>query len=196
MKKALICAASAVIVLNGAVILSSRESAAVDVTLPVMDAAPPATVEEIVTGVCTFGGCPVSTTATEPTEAPEPITEPEPVPLTPEEPEEPVWEATETVEASADAWYSPDWFCEMGEIYWGGWRWTWYSERVLPGEGLHIPGRCTDWQGYVRDEDGYICLASDVLDYGTVIDTPFGGPGKVYDDGVGDDGTVDVYVGW
>ena len=96
--------------------------------------------------------------------------------------------------------YSAKYFCEMGEIYWGGWKWTWYSERVLPGGGLHIPGRYTDdYDGYVRDADGYICLASDDYGRGTVIDTPFGSPGKVYDQ-ISEDGRysgcLDVYVGW
>ena len=96
---------------------------------------------------------------------------------------------------STGASYSAGYFREMGVIYWGAWRWTWYSERVLPGSGLHIPGRHTDGSGYVRDGDGYLCLASDNLARGTVIDTPFGGAGRVYDTGAGS-GTIDVYVGW
>ena len=83
----------------------------------------------------------------------------------------------------------------MGLIDWGGWTWSWYSEYVLPGAGLNIPGRHSSG-GYVRDSDGYICLASDVLDYGTVIATPFGSYGKVYDCGVGHDDWIDVYVSW
>lgn len=92
--------------------------------------------------------------------------------------------------------YSPDYFKVAGRIWWGDWSWTYYSEKVLPGYGLHIPGRYTDSHGYVRDEDGYLCLASDVLDKGTIVDTPFGSLGKVYDCGCGNDYTVDVYVGW
>ena len=92
--------------------------------------------------------------------------------------------------------YSPSYFKRAGRIWWGDWSWTWYSERVLPGYGLRIPGRYTDDLGYVRDENGYLCLASDVLSKGTVIDTPFGSPGKVYDCGCGNNYTVDVYVGW
>lgn len=65
-----------------------------------------------------------------------------------------------------EALYSPPYFKRIGVIYWNGWRWTWYSERVLPGTGLHIPGRHTDEQGYIRDGDGYICVASDVLSKG------------------------------
>ena len=93
------------------------------------------------------------------------------------------------------AYYSPSEFRVLGVIYQGGWRWTWYSERVLPGGGLHIPGRYTDNLGYVRDENGYLCLASEALPWGTVVDTPFGSPGRVYDSGCDYD-VLDVYVGW
>ena len=95
-------------------------------------------------------------------------------------------EVQTTTEKSDDALYSASYFRRMGEIYWNGWRWTWYSEKVLPGNGLHISGRHLDDSKYVCDEDGYICLASSVLKHGTVIDTPFGKQGN----------TIDVYVGW
>ena len=97
--------------------------------------------------------------------------------------------------ATGDATYSPSEFRRDGVEYANGYRWTWYSERVLPGGGLDIPGRYTDDQGYVRDGDGYVCLASDDLEQGTVVETPFGSEGKVYDSGC-DSGTLDVYVGW
>lgn len=209
--------------------------------------------EEIITGVCTFGDCPVATTAAQHTlpqttesvkeslttvnlakpsqnlitaEAAEnngsqedseletqktsknaettsqneavaesTTTEPETEPLTAEPVSEPNTEeepATENAEPAAI--YSASYFRQMGVIYWNGWRWKWYSERVLPGTGLNIPGRHTSG-GYVRDGDGYICLASDALGYGTVIETPFGSYGKVYDCGCGYD-TIDVYVSW
>lgn len=95
----------------------------------------------------------------------------------------------------ARATYSPSYFRRAGVLHWGGWRWTWYSERILPGHGLRIPGRHTDAQGYVRDGNGYLCLASDALRRGTVIETPLGSLGKVYDCGCGTH-TIDVYVGW
>lgn len=208
-----------------------------------------ATVEnvEIITGVCTFGDCPVATTATTTTLPPttessttvnltkppqnlttaeaaennglrvdlepetqatsqnaeitsqnetvaenattEPETETEPLTAEPE-----TQTAPETENAEPAAIYSASYFRQIGVIYWNGWRWTWYSERVLPGTGLNIPGRHTEG-GYVRDGDGYICLASDALSYGTVIETPFGSYGKVYDCGCGYN-TIDVYVGW
>ena len=90
--------------------------------------------------------------------------------------------------------YSSSAFRRLGVLHWGGRRWTWYSERVLPGYGLRIPGRHTDEQGYVRDGDGYIVVGTDDLRKGTVIDTPLGSQGKVYDCGSGS--TIDVYVGW
>lgn len=91
--------------------------------------------------------------------------------------------------------YSASSFKSAGAINWNGYRWTWYSERVLPGGGLSIPGRHNDENGYICDSDGYICLASNDLSKGTVVETPFGKKGKVYDSGCAS-GTLDVYVGW
>ena len=89
--------------------------------------------------------------------------------------------------------YSFDELMWMGVIYWGDYRWTYYSESVLPGEGLNIPGRYTDETGFVCDGNGYICLASSDLGYGTIVSTPFGRMGCVYDSGC-PSGTLDVYV--
>ena len=91
--------------------------------------------------------------------------------------------------------YTWSYFRRMGVIYWGNWTWTWYSQRVLPGGGLHIPGRHVNQNGYVCDEGGYICLASSVLSRGTVVDTPFGSQGKIYDSGCSSH-ILDVYVNW
>ena len=91
--------------------------------------------------------------------------------------------------------YSASYFKKMGVINWGGYKWTWYSERVLPGGGLKIPGRNNDSNGYICDENNYICLASSTLKKGTIIDTPFGKQGKIYDSGCAA-GILDVYVGW
>lgn len=101
----------------------------------------------------------------------------------------------ESTEASEDpaAAYSFDELMWMGVIYWGDYRWTYYSESVLPGGGLNIPGRYTDEIGFVCDENGYICLASSDLSYGTIVPTPFGRMGCVYDSGC-PSGTLDVYV--
>ena len=77
-----------------------------------------------------------------------------------------------------------------------GFSFTWYSENVLPGGGLDIPGRHVGDEGYVCDENGNVCLASDYLPAGTVVDIPFGnGTGVVYDSGSGHS-NLDVYVSW
>ena len=91
--------------------------------------------------------------------------------------------------------YQPDQFKWQGVLKWSGWRWTYYSERVLPGPGLDIPGRHTDEDGYVCDENNYICLASSILSKGTIVDTPLGKQGKIYDCGCPND-TLDVYTNW
>ncbi|TGO05398.1 G5 domain-containing protein [Serinibacter arcticus] len=69
-----------------------------------------------------------------------------------------------------------------GAVSWGGYRFTYYSQSVLPGGGLAIPGRHINADGYVADADGYIVLANS-SPKGTIIDTPFGFQGKVYDRG-------------
>lgn len=82
----------------------------------------------------------------------------------------------------------------MGVVEDGETRYTWYSERVLPGGGLtelnengrHVEG------GFVVDGDGYIAVASSDHEKGTVLDTPFGAA-KVYDTGCAS-GTIDVYT--
>ena len=82
-------------------------------------------------------------------------------------------------------------FMVLGVLYQNGFRYTYYSQRVLPGGGLDIPGRHVEG-GYVRDKDNYIVLASKYHKKGTVLDTPIG-IGKVYDY-CPTDKTIDVYV--
>lgn len=91
--------------------------------------------------------------------------------------------------------YTPSDFQDMGIINWGDWTWTYYSEKLLPGEELYLPGRNTDENGYICDGDGYICIASSSLDWGTIVNTPFGKQGKVYDSGCASY-ILDVYVSW
>lgn len=84
-----------------------------------------------------------------------------------------------------------------GGVYWNpytGLKETWYSQRVLPGGGLNIPGRHVNEEGFVCDVDGYICVASSDYPKGTVIETSRG-IGKVYDCGCAS-GTVDLYTDW
>lgn len=89
--------------------------------------------------------------------------------------------------------YSPSDLMNLGVIYDGGYKYTWYSEQVLPGGGLDIPGRYSDGN-FVRDENGYICVASSDFDKGTILETPWG-TAKVYDCGCAS-GTIDIYVSW
>lgn len=97
------------------------------------------------------------------------------------------------------AWYSGGDFQFSGGSGYddgSGYSFTWYSEKVLPGGGLNIPGRHVGDEGYVCDGDGNIVIASDDLPEGTVVDVPFGnGVGVVYDSGSGS-GNLDVYVSW
>lgn len=89
--------------------------------------------------------------------------------------------------------YSADDLRYLGVIYAGDFRWTWYSQNVLPGGGLNIPGRHVDENGYICDENDRICLASSDLEWGTIVTTPFGKEGCIYDCGCAS-GTLDVYV--
>lgn len=79
-----------------------------------------------------------------------------------------------------------------GVINWGGYKYTYYSQQVLPGPGLKIPGRHVNAGGFVADKDGYIVLANDAPK-GTVFPTPFGYMGKVYDRGTTGN-HLDVYT--
>ena len=81
-----------------------------------------------------------------------------------------------------------------GVVYYNGHRETYYSQKVLPGGGLNIPGRHVAPDGTIRDADGFICVASSDLPWGSVVETSLG-TGKVYDCGCAS-GTIDVYTDW
>lgn len=83
-----------------------------------------------------------------------------------------------------------------GAIFYNGHRETYYSEKVLPGNGLRIPGRHVADDGTIRDADGYICVAADpaFMPKGSTLITSLG-PAKVYDCGCAY-GTIDIYVSW
>ncbi len=85
---------------------------------------------------------------------------------------------------------------QRGAIFYNGHRETYYSEKVLPGNGLRIPGRHVAEDGTIRDADGYICVAADpaFMGKGSVLITSLG-PAKVYDSGCAY-GTIDIYVSW
>jgi len=95
----------------------------------------------------------------------------------------------------SNAKYSNSYFKRMGIIRWNGKRFTWYSQRVLSGSGLKIPGRHVDGCGYVCDRNGYICAASSVLRKGAITSTPFGKPCKIYDYNASNS-AIDIYVNW
>ncbi len=115
-------------------------------------------------------------------------------PVIEEYPIEEVWyEPEEYIEE----WYeeSTDDFQSRGVIYADGIKYTWYSQNVLPGNGLtelNNNGRTVNERGFVVDGDGYVAIASSDYEQGTVLDTPFG-PAKVYDSGC-DSGVIDIYT--
>ena len=90
--------------------------------------------------------------------------------------------------------YEPDEFKYLGVLDFNGWRWTWYSSHVYNND-LGIPGQHETSEGYIVDEDEYICLASTDLSKGTIVKTPLGYFGKVYDTGC-PSGILDVYTNW
>ncbi len=112
-------------------------------------------------------------------------------------------ESTETVSESSSSSSSSSYASTGGDgvltknkgvNYYNGRMETWYTQRILPGEGLNIPGRHLDDRGIVCDGDGYICVASDDYPKGTVLETSLG-MAKVYDSGPGS-GIVDIYTDW
>lgn len=135
---------------------------------------------------------------------PEPI--PEPIPEIAPEPEEVVEELTDQLPTAYGyiLQYDKPYNVEtnvilnsyIGVVYFNGHKETYYSQNVLPGGGLRIPGRHVAEDGTVRDEEGYICVAADwnYLPYGATVLTSLG-PARVYDTGC-DYGVVDIYVNW
>ena len=101
-------------------------------------------------------------------------------------------EESSAVQTSTERLYSLSDFMFRGVVYWNDYKFTYYSQSVLPGGGLSIPGRHVNADGYVSDGDGYIVLAGSAPK-GTVYDTPFGYKGKIYDRGTSGN-HLDVYV--
>lgn len=73
---------------------------------------------------------------------------------------------------------------------------TWYSTNEAAGKATarEIPGKHIADDGTIRDENGYICVASSDLAFYSIVMTSVG-PGKVYDTGCSS-GTVDIYTNW
>ena len=101
-------------------------------------------------------------------------------------------EESSAVQTSTERLYSLSDFMFRGVVYWNDYKFTYYSQSVLQGGGLSIPGRHVNADGYVSDGDGYIVLAGSAPK-GTVYDTPFGYKGKIYDRGTSGN-HLDVYV--
>jgi len=102
----------------------------------------------------------------------------------------------ETIEEPTDEpqLMDAEYFKYAGILYDGDTKYTWYSQNVLPGEGLDIPGRHTD-MGFVMDDQDRVVVASTDYPPGTEIDIPFGyGKGIVLDTGYLDPGQIDVYT--
>ena len=98
---------------------------------------------------------------------------------------------------SSDDYITTDEFIDCGIINYNDNIFTYYSENVLPGNGLDIPGRYTDDEGYVCDEDNYVVLATpdeDIYPRYSTIELPTGRMGKFYD--YCPEGSIDVYVNW
>lgn len=85
-----------------------------------------------------------------------------------------------------------------GRVRWKRYSYTWYSQRVLPGRGLKIPGRHVDSQGYVCDKDNYIVVGSSRANKRKkmIVATPFGKFGKCYDCGAMGSKAFDIYTAW
>lgn len=84
----------------------------------------------------------------------------------------------------------------MGVKRFNGHKETYYSQRVLSGGGLKIPGRHIANDETIRDKDGYIVVATDYSfkpKHSTFITSL--GPAKVYDTGCAY-GVVDIYCNW
>lgn len=89
----------------------------------------------------------------------------------------------QTYDASAGGLYSLGDLMFQGVVNWNGYKFTYYSQSVLPGPGLAIPGRHVSSAGFVSDGSGNVVLAAARgIPHGTTFSIPFGsGVGKVYD---------------
>lgn len=83
----------------------------------------------------------------------------------------------------------------MGVKHFQGHKETYYSQKVLPGKGLKIPGRHVANDGTIRDKDGYIVISCNYIKYGGTIMTSLG-PAKRYDCGSMTGKWIDIYTNW
>lgn len=100
------------------------------------------------------------------------------------------------IDTKIDKIYTQEEFIHSGVISWNGWNWTYYLMSMFPGStSTPVEGRHVNDDGFVCDGDGYIILASVDLAPYTIVETPFGYIGKVYDTGC-PSGVLDVYTNW
>lgn len=92
--------------------------------------------------------------------------------------------------------YEPSYLRKAGAVIWKNRKYTYYTERILPGHGMKIPGRHHDKYGFVCDKDDYIVVGSNTANRGKIIATPFGKFGKVYDAGYVGTYLFDCYTNW
>lgn len=99
------------------------------------------------------------------------------------------------VKEESESLYDINYMEDKGAVIWNGYKFTTYPEHVLPGTALKIPGRHLE-DGFVTDAYGFICIASDYYPKGTVLQSPFGRPMRVYDVFAHDqpEYRLDVYV--
>ena len=82
----------------------------------------------------------------------------------------------------------------FGRVNFNGHIETWYSQRVLPGKDLKIPGRHVGKYGLVMDKDKNICVATTLVGMNRSIQTSIG-KGKRYDT-CPTPNIVDIYTDW
>ena len=100
------------------------------------------------------------------------------------------------IDTKSEKIYTKEEFMWQGVISWNGWNWTYYLMSMFPGStSTPVEGRYVNDDGFVCDSEGYIILASVDLAPYTVVETPFGYIGKVYDTGC-PSGILDVYTNW
>lgn len=87
-------------------------------------------------------------------------------------------------------------FQYVGIFSWNGWQWTYYLMSQFPGQtSTPVEGRYVNENGFVCDSEGYVILASADLPPYTILQTPLGELGKVYDTGC-PHGIIDIYTNW
>lgn len=100
----------------------------------------------------------------------------------------------QTSQIAIPAIHTKEEFIHQGVINWNGWNWTYYLLSMFPGStSTPVQGKHVNEDQFVCDEDGYVILASVDLPPYTVVETPFGYMGKVYDTGC-PSGVLDVYT--